>query len=225
MPARGWWDVDRLRGHVADANDGIIAVARVVEGLTGAGASDVVVFAAVLGAAAAGAVALGAAKYSESSTEREAEAALIAEERRRLEMGPEEELAELAAIYGARGLSAGLARAVAEELSARDALAAQLDAEYGIRDVTPASAPWQVAVGAGVAFALGSLLSILIVLFAPPAQRGAMEIVAVFLALAVTSLLAARLSGTSVRRSLARNFALGAATMGLTLLGGWLLPM
>ena len=57
------------------------------------------------------------------------------------------------------------------------------------------------------------------------AQRGAMEIVAVFLALAVTSLLAARLSGTSVRRSLARNFALGAATMGLTLLGGWLLPM
>ena len=50
-------------------------------------------------------------------------------------------------------------------------------------------------------------------------------IVAVFLALAVTSLLAARLSGTSVRRALARNFALGAATMGLTLLGGWLLPM
>ena len=52
-----------------------------------------------------------------------------------------------------------------------------------------------------------------------------MEIVAVFLALAVTSLLAARLSGTSVRRSLARNLTLGAATMGLTLLGGWLLPM
>src|SRR5262249_50422633 len=118
MPARGWWDADRLRSHVADANDGIIAVAGIVEGLTGAGASDVVVFAAVLAAAVSGAVALGAAKYSESSTEREGEAALIAEERRRLEMGPEEELAELAALYEARGLSAGLARAVAEELSA-----------------------------------------------------------------------------------------------------------
>ena len=68
------------------------------------------------------------------------------------------------------------------------AVAAQLHAEYGIRNVTPASAPWHVAVGAGIAFALGSLLSILIVLFAPPAQRSAMEIVAVFLALAVTSL-------------------------------------
>ena len=82
-----------------------------------------------------------------------------------------------------------------------------------------------MAVGAGIAFALGSLLSILIVLFVPRAQRGAMEIVAVFLALAMTSLLAARLSGTSVRRALARNLTLGAATMGLTLLGGWLLPM
>ena len=82
-----------------------------------------------------------------------------------------------------------------------------------------------MAVRAGIAFALGSLLSILIALFAPPVQRGAMAIVAVFLALAVTSLLAARLSGTSVRRSLARNLTLGAATMGLTLLGGWLLPM
>jgi hypothetical protein len=41
MPARGWWDADRLRGHVADANDGIIAVAGVVEGLTGpAGATS-----------------------------------------------------------------------------------------------------------------------------------------------------------------------------------------
>jgi len=225
MPARGWWDADRLRSQVADANDGIIAVAGIVEGLTGAGASDVVVFAAVLAAAVSGAVALGAAKYSESSTEREVEAALIAEERRRLEMGPEEKLAELAALYEARGLSAGLARRSRRSCRHRDALAAQLDAEYGIRNVTPASAPWHVAVGAGIAFALGSLLSILIVLFAPRAQRSAMESVAVFLALAMTSLLAARLSGTSVRRAPARNLTLGAATMGLTLLGGWLLPM
>ena len=45
------------------------------------------------------------------------------------------------------------------------------------------------------------------------------------LALAATSLLAAQLGGTSVRRALARNLTFGAATMGLTLLGGWLLPM
>jgi vacuolar iron transporter family protein len=220
-----WWDADTLRSHVVDANDGIIAIAGVVEGLTGAGASDGAVLAAVLAAAAAGAVALAAAKYSEASTERDVQAALIAAERRRLEMGPERELAELAGIYEARGLSAGLARAVAEELSARDALAAQLDAEYGIREITPASAPWGVAVGAGVAFALGSLLSFLIVLLAPPGQRAAMEILAVFIALAATSVLVARLGRTSVRQALARNLVLGAATMALTLLGGLLLSI
>jgi len=225
MSVLRWWDANRLRGHVADANDGIIAIAGVVEGLTGAGARDNVVFAAVLAASAAGAVALGAAKYSESSAERDAEAALIAAERNRLEMGPEEELAELAAIYEAKGLSAGLARAVAEELSARDALVAQLDAEYGIREITPASTPWRVAVGAAVAFALGSLLSLLVVLLAPPMQRAPVEIVAVLMALAATSMLAARLGGTSVWQALTRSLVLGAATMGLTLLGGLLLPM
>ena len=82
-----------------------------------------------------------------------------------------------------------------------------------------------MAIGAGVAFVLGSLLSLLIVLLAPPTQRAAMEILAVFVALAATSLLAARLGGTSVRQTLARNLVLGAATMGLTLLGGLLLSM
>src|SRR5262245_66475869 len=61
MPARRWWDADRLRGHMADANDGIIAVAGVVEGLTGAGGSAVVVCAAVVGAGVAGAGGAGGA--------------------------------------------------------------------------------------------------------------------------------------------------------------------
>ena len=75
------------------------------------------------------------------------------------------------------------------------------------------------------AFTLGSLLSLLIVLLAPPAQRAAMEVLGVFLALAGTSFLVARLGATSLRQALARNLILGAATMGLTLLGGLLLPM
>jgi VIT1/CCC1 family predicted Fe2+/Mn2+ transporter len=140
-------------------------------------------------------------------------------------MGPEEELRELAAIYEAKGLSAALARTVAEELSARDALAAQLDAEYGIREITPASAPWRVGLGSGVAFVMGSVLPLLVVLLAPPEQRAAMEVVAVIIALAATSWLAAWLGGTSIRRAMARNLVLGAATMGLTLLGGLLLRL
>ena len=65
-----------------------------------------------------GGIALGGTKYSKEAAERDAERALVEEERRQLAMLPDEELAELAEHYRTRGLSPGLAAPVAKELSA-----------------------------------------------------------------------------------------------------------
>jgi VIT1/CCC1 family predicted Fe2+/Mn2+ transporter len=221
----GWLDRDRLRSHVVDANDGVIATAGVVEGFIVAGARSVVTLAAGLAATLAGAIALGAAKYAEASGDWEAESALVEAEAHRLALSPGEELDELAGIYESKGLSPALARAVAEELSTRDALAAQLDAEYGIAQRTSPAMPVQVAVGATAAFVAGAALPLLIFVLFPVQERGITTIVAVLVALSVISWLAARLGGTNVRRTLVRNVVIGLVAMLLAVLAGLLLPI
>ena len=115
-----------------DGNDGIMATAGIVEGFIGAGAGTETIVVAAIAAMVAGAIAMGSAKYAEAAIERDATNSLIAEERRQLSLSPAEELAELAAIYERRGLSPDLARTVATELSAHDALAAHAEAEHDI---------------------------------------------------------------------------------------------
>ena len=158
MTLTGMWariDRDRARGHVVDANDGIIASAGIVEGLLGAGASSTILLVASLAAMVGGGLALGGMRYAEAADERDAQQATLAAERRRIDLTPAEEETELAELYQARGLSPQLARAVAAELSAGDALAAHAEAEYGISLRDRPATLWTVAVLAGLAFALG----------------------------------------------------------------------
>jgi hypothetical protein len=126
--------IDRVlvRGLVVDANDGIIAVAGIGEGFVGAGASATAALLAVVAATVAGSIAVGGAKYNEAANERDAEKALIDEEARQLALSPDEELAELTALYVDKGLSPDLAAQVAVQLSRHNPLAAHADAEHGI---------------------------------------------------------------------------------------------
>ena len=213
-------DRTELRNRGVDANDGIIATAGIVEGFVGAGARGSTIVIAAFAAMVSGGIALGGAKYSEEAAERDAERALIEEERRQLALVPDDELAELAEHYRARGLSPDLAAQVAEELSAHDALAAHVVVEHGIDLAVPRSRPIVVAVVSGVAFAVGATVPLLTALLAPDDLRAVVTFLAVAVSLAVTSYIVARAGGASVGRTIARTVTLGILTMTITLIGG-----
>lgn len=215
-------DPGRVREHVADANDGIIASAGIVESLLGAGAGSTILLVASLGAMVGGGLALGGMRYAESADERDVQRATLEAERRRIDLTPAEEETELAELYRARGLSPQLARAVAAELSASDALAAHAEAEYGIVLRDRPAAPWTIAVLSGLAFALAAGVPLLVILLSPPAWRSVATILAVVVALSLTALVIATLGGTSIPRTMLRTVSIGLATMLLTYLGGWL---
>lgn len=156
-----------------------------------------------------GGLALAGMRYGEAADERDAQHALLEAERRRLALTPAEEEAELAELYQAKGLSPQLARAVAAELGAGDALAAHADAEYGIALRDRPTAPRTTAVLAGLAFAVGAGVPLLVILLAPPAWRSAATLVAVVTALSLTALLIASTGGTNIPRTMLRTVTIG----------------
>ena len=216
-------DPARVREHAVDANDGIIASAGIVEGLLGAGASSTILLVASLAAMVGGGIALAGMRYAEAADDRDAQHAILEAERRRIALTPAEEEAELAELYQAKGLSPQLARAVAAELSAGDALAAHAEAEYGIVLRGRPAVPRTTAVLAGLAFAIGAGIPLLVILLAPAAWRSAATILAVVAALSLTSLLIASLGGTNIARTIFRTVSIGIATMLVTYIGGTLL--
>ena len=114
------------------ANDGIVSVAGIVIGVAGATISRGPIFTAGLAGLVGGAVSMALGEYVSVSSQRDSERAQIAQEKRELAAIPKDELTELTALYEAKGLSAATARTVAAELTARDPLAAHLDAELHI---------------------------------------------------------------------------------------------
>src|SRR5262245_35407777 len=102
--AQLWRDRERLRDLVIDMNDGIVAIAGVVEGVLAAGLGNRAAATAVLLAAIAGAISLGGSRYAEEATERDARDTVLDEERQQLEHSPDQELDELTAFYEAKGL-------------------------------------------------------------------------------------------------------------------------
>lgn len=89
-----------------------------------------------------------------AAAEREAQLVIAEQERAELDRDLSGEIDELAAHWEAKGLTPETARRVAEELTAHDALAAQLDAEHGIDEIMAEAAPIWSGVAAGIAFAL-----------------------------------------------------------------------
>jgi VIT1/CCC1 family predicted Fe2+/Mn2+ transporter len=211
-----WRDRERLRDLVIDANDGIVAIAGVVEGVLAAGLGNRAAATAVLVATIAGGISLGGSRYTEEAAERDARAGLLEEERRQLHRSPDQELDELAAFYEAKGLAPDLARVVATELTAADALAAHAEEEHGIEVDEPPLSPLVAAFASGIVFVLGALVVVVTAVLTPSTWRVPTTFVAVTIALALSSVVVARWGDVPLGRTLARNVAVGLTAMAVS---------
>ncbi len=204
-----------LRAGVLGADDGIVSVAGIVIGVAGASASRGVIFTAGLAGLVAGAVSMSLGEYVSVSSQRDSESAQLAMERAELAQHPEAELAELAAIYRAKGLSAATARTVAAELTAHGAFAAHAEAELHIN---PDDLAWplQAAAASAFSFILGALLPMLAILLPPVTWRVPVTFMAVLVALALTGAISAGIGRSNVRRAVLRVVIGGGAGLALT---------
>ncbi|WP_205618716.1 VIT1/CCC1 transporter family protein [Leucobacter chironomi] len=205
-----------LRAGVLGANDGIVSTAGVVIGVAGATPNNVLAIAtAGIAALVAGAFSMAGGEYVSVSTQRDTERALIAKERRELAEMPAEELEELAGLYRERGLSPDLAHQVAEELTAKDALAAHAEVELGI-DPDEYTSPWAAAVSSFISFTVGALVPLIMILLPFGEHRVWIAAVAVVLGLLLTGWISAVLGGAPRGRAILRNVVMGSATMAAT---------
>jgi VIT1/CCC1 family predicted Fe2+/Mn2+ transporter len=209
-----------FRSWTIDANDGIIGTSGILEGFAGAGASHSVLVTAASAATIAGALGLGGATWAEAAAEREAQLELAEEGAAQLAADPAAEIDELAAHYERKGLSPGLAREVAEQLTAHDALAAQLEAEHGIDEVISPGQPVVEGVSAGIAFALGAAVPLAITLVVSSAVESWAILVAAIASLTLTSLVASGAGDLSVRRTLVRTLTVGVGTLAVSYVAG-----
>lgn len=208
---RGGW----LRAAVLGANDGILSTAGLVLGVAAADASTSAIATAGVAGLVAGALSMAAGEYVSVSSQRDAELADLRLERRELESDPAGELAELTAIYVGRGLSPGLARQVAEELTAGDALAVHARDELGI-DEDALARPFQAAWSSAVAFSLGAALPLLAITLAPTSVRIVLTVIVTLVSLGVLGGIGARLGGAPMIRAALRVATWGAVAMALT---------
>jgi VIT1/CCC1 family predicted Fe2+/Mn2+ transporter len=214
--------LNALRAGVLGANDGIVSVAGLVMGVAGATTDRQSIFVAGMAGLVAGALSMGTGEYVSVSTQRDTERALIQKETRELAEEPEEELAELAELYRQKGLSEGLARQVAAELTEHDALRSHLDIELGI-DPDELTNPWQAASASMISFTLGAVLPLLTILLFPPGVRAVVTLLAVALALAVAGFVSSRLGGSPSRPAVTRVVLGGVISMAVTFGVGTLL--
>lgn len=206
----GW-----LRAAVMGANDGLVSTASLIVGVAAAGSGRTEVLVAGLAGLVAGAMSMAAGEYVSVSSQSDTEQADLAREREELATQPEFERAELAQIYVERGLSPDLARQVADQLMAHDALGAHARDELGISEFTTAR-PIQAALTSAATFAVGAALPLATAMIVPvtavvPAVAGASLVF-----LAALGALGARTGGAPVGRATLRVAFWGALAMGLT---------
>ena len=210
-----------LRAGVLGANDGIVSVAGLVVGVAGVTTERGPLFTAGIAGLVAGAVSMALGEYVSVSSQRDSEKAQLDTEKRELREEPELELAELAALYEAKGLRPDTARIVARELTEHDALAAHLDAELSI-DPEDLTSPWQAAGASALAFTLGAVLPLLAILLPAPAWRVAVCVTVVLVALGIAGWISAVLGGGHRTVAIARVVIGGALGLTITYLIGHL---
>jgi len=206
----GW-----LRAAVLGANDGIVSTASLIVGVASAAAPTSQVLVAGIAGLVAGAMSMAAGEYVSVSSQSDTENADLAREREELRSQPEFEREELAQIYVKRGLEAGLARQVAEQLMTRDALAAHAHDELGISEMTTAR-PIQAALTSAATFSVGAAMPLLMVLVSPASMLVLAVSVASLLFLALLGAIGARAGGANILRATLRVTFWGAFAMALT---------
>jgi VIT1/CCC1 family predicted Fe2+/Mn2+ transporter len=203
----GW-----LRAAVLGANDGIVSVAGLVVGVAASGASASTILATGVAGTVAGAMSMAAGEYVSVQTQADTENADLAMEKRELHEDPHSELDELTAIYRHRGLEPALARQVAEQLTAHDALGAHARDELGITEELRAR-PLQAALASAGAFTCGAALPVLTALLAPVQNVATATTVSTLAGLCLTGAMAAWAGGASPMRGALRVMFWGALAM------------
>lgn len=206
----GW-----LRPAVLGANDGIVSTASLVLGVAAAHAShDSIMLAGVAGLVA-GAMSMAAGEYVSVQSQADSEQADIERERKEIETDDPGERKELVAIYVGRGLDPALAKQVADQLMAHDALGAHIRDELGISEAHNAR-PLQATFASAASFAVGAAMPLVVTAFAPEASLIPIISLTSLVFLALLGGVAARAGGAQVAAGAIRVTFWGALAMGLT---------
>lgn len=206
----GW-----LRAAVLGANDGIVSTASLIVGIAASNADRAAIISAGIAGLVAGALSMAAGEYVSVRSQADTEAADLAREREELATQPDAELDELTAIYVARGLSEELARRVAEELTAKDALAAHARDELGIVDHLAAN-PLQAAWTSALTFSVGAAVPLAAAVLTPSGMQMWVTMVATVVALAVLGALSGCTGGAGLVRPALRVLFWGILAMAVT---------
>ncbi len=206
----GW-----LRAAVLGANDGIISTASLIVGVAASHASREAVLIAGCAGLVAGALSMAAGEYVSVSSQADAEKADLARETRELADMPKMERRELTQIYVERGLTPELARQVADQLSAKDALGAHARDELGISALTKAR-PVQAAIASALSFTIGAALPLTVAAVAPNPGTELPVGIASVLFLGVLGWLGAWAGGAKPAKPLIRVVFWGAVAMAVT---------
>jgi len=206
----GW-----LRAAVLGANDGIVSTASLIVGVAAASATQADILLAGIAGLVAGAMSMAAGEYVSVSSQSDTETADLARETQELKDSPGPEHEELAEIYVRRGVEPVLAREVAAQLMAKDALGAHALDELGISEVTTAR-PIQAALTSAATFAVGAAMPLLMVVVSPTDQLAWIVSGASLAFLALLGAIGARAGGANVVRATARVTFWGALAMALT---------
>ncbi|WP_430424589.1 VIT1/CCC1 transporter family protein [Phenylobacterium sp.] len=206
----GW-----LRAAVLGANDGIVSTASLVVGVAAASQGRSEILLAGVAGLVAGAFSMAAGEYVSVSSQADTEAADLARERGELATQPAVELEELASIYVARGVDLSLARQVADQLMAKDAIGAHARDELGISEITTAR-PIQAAIASALTFAAGAALPLLAALLAPPPLIVPVVSAAAILFLAILGAVGARAGGAGMGKAVVRVTFWGALALAAT---------
>jgi len=206
----GW-----LRAAVLGANDGIVSTASLIVGVAAAHATSHDILIAGMAGLVAGAMSMAAGEYVSVSSQTDTEQADLNRERNELATDGPAELLELTAIYVKRGLDPSLAKQVAEQLMAHDALGAHARDELGISDALSAK-PVQAAFASAGTFAVGAALPLLMVIVVPGAYLIPVVAIASLIFLASLGTLASVAGGARAWVGAARVTFWGALAMGIT---------
>lgn len=213
----GW-----LRAAVLGANDGIISLASLLTGVAATHASGHQLLQVAVAGLVAGAMSMAAGEYVSVSSQADSERSDLERERGELEANEAAERAELAGIYVQRGLKPALAREVALQLMAHDALGAHARDELGLSS-TQRARPVQAAVASAASFATGAAWPLLLLLLAPAGITAPVIIAGSLVSLSILGALAARAGGAGVLKGAVRVTLWSALAMALTMSIGSLL--
>ena len=206
----GW-----LRAAVLGANDGIVSTASLVVGVAAAAQGRTEILLAGVAGLTAGAFSMAAGEYVSVSSQADTENADLARERRELKEQPAFEREELANLYVARGVELEVARKVADQLMATDALGAHARDELGISEITTAR-PIQAALTSAVTFSIGAAVPLIAAVVSPRALIVPVVSVTAILVLAVLGAIGARTGGAGLVKPVLRVTFWGALALAAT---------